>query len=295
MIKNAKVAKVMSYLLFPVAAVAMAICYELFVFPNDFAPAGIGGVATMVQYLTGGSFNAGYLTLLVNIPLLLLAWKLIDREFVIKTAIFTVLMSLSFIVFDALHVDFGRFLYHTETGTSNVLAPIAAGVINGALYGICIHSHGCTGGMDVIAACIRHYHPEYGVLWIGFVLNAVIATASYFVYDFQFEPVICCLVYCFVSAMVGDWMLRGRRQALKFEIICEEPEALADELMQQIRHGVTVVSAKGMYTQVEKSLVICIVNKHQVADVERIIRKYPGAFAFIESISNTIGLFRRIK
>ena len=287
--------KLFSYLIFPLTAIATAICYELFIFPNDFAPAGIGGIATMAQYLTRGSFNAGYLNLLVNIPLLYLAWRLIDREFVIKTALFTVTLSLSFILFDALHVDFGRFLYHTESGTSNVLAPIAAGVINGALYGICIHSHGCTGGTDVIAACIRHFHPEFAVLWISFALNAVIAAISYFVYDFMFEPVICCLVYCFVSTTMGDWMLRGRRQALKFEIISEEHEQLAAELMEKIHHGVTVVQAEGMYTHSEKGLIICIVNKHQVAEVERIVRKYPGTFAYIETISNTIGRFIRVK
>lgn len=293
--KKEKIRKILSYLIFPLAAVASALAYELFIFPNDFAPAGVGGIATMVQYLTKGSFNAGYLNLLINIPLLLLAWRLIDREFVIKTASFTAVLSLSFILFDAFHVDFGRFLYHTETGTSNVLAPIAAGVINGALYGICIHSHGCTGGTDVAAACIRHYHPEFGVSWISFALNAVIAGVSYFVYDFQFEPVICCLVYSFVNATMVDWMLRGRRQALKFEIISEQPEAMAAELMEKIHHGVTVVQAEGMFTHTEKSMVICIVNKHQVADVERIVRKYPGTFAYIETISNTIGRFVRVK
>lgn len=293
MIKKLKASKALTYLWFPIAAVMTAICYELFIFPNEFAPAGVGGIATMVQFLTNGKFNAGYLNLLINIPLLLLAWRLIDREFVIKTAIFSIVFSLSFILFDVLHFDFSKYLYRTET--SNVLAPIAAGVINGALYGICVHSHGCTGGTDITAACIRHFHPEYGVMWLGFVLNMFIAVASYFVYDFKFEPVICCLVYCFVNMVMGDWMLRGRRQALKFEIITQQPEEMANELMEKIHHGVTVVPAEGMYTHVAKTLVICIVNKHQVADVERIIRKYEGTFAYIQTISNTIGYFVRVK
>lgn len=295
MIKKIKSTKIISYIYFPLAAFATAICFELFIFPNDFAPAGIGGVATMIQHITNGKLNAGYFNLLINVPLLLLAWRLIDREFVIKTALFASVFSLSFILFDAMNVDFSKFAYYTESGTSNILAPIAAGVINGALYGFCIYSHGCTGGTDIVAACIRHFRPEYGVLWIGFVLNIIIAVASYFVYDFKFEPVICCLVYCFVISVMGDWVLRGRRQALKFEIISEQPEEMAAELMEKIRHGVTVVPAEGMYTHKKKNLVICIVNKHQVADVERIIRNYPNTFAYIETISNTVGKFVRVK
>lgn len=293
--RNEKTNRILSYILFPLAALATAVAYELFIFPNNFAPAGVGGIATMVQHLTHGSFNAGYLNLLINIPLLFLAWRLIDRGFVLRTAIFTAVFSLSFILFKELQVDFGRFLYYTDNGTSTVLAPIAAGVVNGLLYGLCIYRHGCTGGTDVVAACIRQFRPEYGVMWINFMLNAVVAVVSYFVYDFHFEPVICCLVYCFVSTATGDWVLRGRRQALKFEIISEDAQALSNELMEQIRHGVTLVQAEGMYTHAPKGLVICIVNKHQVADVEKIIRKYPGSFAYIETISNTVGKFVRVK
>lgn len=293
--KKAKTVKIITYLSFPLFAVITAIFFELFIFPNEFAPSGVGGIATMVQYLSGGRFSAGYLNLLVNIPLLLLAWRLVDREFVIKTALYTTFFSMSFILFDAFGVDFSRFAYHTDTGTSVILAPIAAGVLNGVLYGFCIHSHGCTGGTDVISACIRHYHPEYGVMWISLALNTVVAAVSYFVYDFKFEPVICCMVYCFVNTAVGDWVLRGRRQALKFEIITEQPQELAEELMQKVRHGVTVVQAEGMYTHTQKAMVICIVNKHQVSDVERIVRKYPGSFAFVETISNTLGKFVRVK
>lgn len=40
---------------------------------------------------------------------------------------------------------------------------------------------------------------------------------------------------------------------------------------------------------------ICVINKHQVADFERIIRKYPGSFAVISSVSSTYGNFKKIK
>lgn len=277
--------------LVPLFALAMALSYKLFIFPNNFAPSGVGGIATMVQYLF--KFNAGYLNLAINIPILIVAWKLVDREFVIKTALFTVSFSGFLMLFDL--VDFSRFQYLTSNGTSTILAPVAAAVVNGAFYGFALRIHGSSGGTDVISFCIRHYHPEFNVTWIGFTLNVVIACVSYFVYGFKFEPVICCIVYCFVLTAIGNQVLRGSQSALKFEIVTEDPETLSRELMQELHHGVTLLSAEGAYTKEQKSLVICIVNKHQIADVQKIVSKYPGSFAYITAVSETLGNFRKIK
>jgi uncharacterized membrane-anchored protein YitT (DUF2179 family) len=118
---------------------------------------------------------------------------------------------------------------------------------------------------------------------------------SYFVYDFQFEPVMCCIVYAFVLTTVGNQVLRGSQSALKFEIVTDHPEELSNDLMQKLHHGVTLLSAEGAYTHEQKSLVICIVNKHQIADIQAIIGKYPGSFAYITQVSETLGNFRKIK
>ena len=288
---NQRKAEYKSLLLIPFFALAMALSYALFIFPNKFAPSGVGGIATMVQYVF--KFNAGYLNLLINIPILIVAWKLVDKEFVIKTALFTLCFSGFLMLFE--HIDFSKFQYYTENGTSNILAPVAAATINGAFYGFALRVHGSTGGTDVVSFCIKHYHPEYNVTWIGFILNAIIAGVSYFVYEFRFEPVICCIIYSFVLTSVGNQVLRGSQSALKFEIITAHPEELSKDLMNELHHGVTLLPAEGAYTHEQKSLVICIVNKHQIADIQQIIGKYPGSFAYITSVSETLGNFRKIK
>lgn len=288
---NQRKAEYKSLLLIPFFALAMALSYALFIFPNKFAPSGVGGIATMVQYVF--KFNAGYLNLLINIPILIVAWKLVDKEFVIKTALFTLCFSGFLMLFE--HIDFSKFQYYTENGTSNILAPVAAATVNGAFYGFALRVHGSTGGTDVVSFCIKHYHPEYNVTWIGFILNAIIAGVSYFVYEFRFEPVICCIIYSFVLTSVGNQVLRGSQSALKFEIITAHPEELSKDLMNELHHGVTLLPAEGAYTHEQKSLVICIVNKHQIADIQQIIGKYPGSFAYITSVSETLGNFRKIK
>ena len=59
--------KVWTYLVIAFIALLASVNYELFVFPNQFAPSGINGICTMIQYVTGVS--VGYLSLFINIPL----------------------------------------------------------------------------------------------------------------------------------------------------------------------------------------------------------------------------------
>ena len=281
--------------LFPIFGLITALTYAVFIFPNSFAPAGVGGISTMVQYLF--HFNAGYLNLIINIPILAAAWFLVDREFVVKSGLFTLSFSGFLMLFRTEYFTglLEKFQYTSTNGNSSILAPIAAAVIIGSVYGACLRMHGCTGGTDVVSFCIKHYHPEQNVTWIGFVLNAVIAVVSFFVYDFQFEPVICCILYCFVVSTVGNSAVKGAQSALKFEIVTAHPEELAKELMSELHRGVTLLAAEGGYTHQQKSLVICIVNKHQIADIQKIIEKYPGTFAYITSVSETMGNFARVK
>lgn len=70
MMKQMTRSPLFSYVIVAGLACVMGLSYELFVFPNSFAPAGINGLTTMIQYLF--HINIGYLSLLINLPLILL-------------------------------------------------------------------------------------------------------------------------------------------------------------------------------------------------------------------------------
>ncbi len=272
------------------AAVLLALSYEIFIFPNQFAPAGLPGIATMIQHIF--NFNAGYMMYLFNIPLLVAMILLGNKEFTIKSAIFSMVFSGALLVLGSL--DLSRLTYHTENGTSLILAPIAGGVISGYCYGIVFRRGGSTGGTDLVAALVQHRCPEQNILWIVFIINTLVAVSSFFVYDMKYEPVILCLLYCFISSKVGDIMLRGFKEAIKFEVVTDRPEELEEDILQSMGHGVTEIRAVGGYTHEKKTMLICVVNKHQIVQFQRILKKYPGSFAYLSSVKETVGNFRHI-
>lgn len=269
----------------------MALSYQLFVFPNAFAPAGINGIITMIQHLA--HISIGYLSLAVNLPLILIARRRIDRDFAKKTLLFVLSFSIATLLLQQL--DLSTLAYHTENGTSLILGPLTAGAVSGFCYGVLFRHNGSTGGMDIIAAYVRQKKPEVSFVWIIFILNASVAAISFFVYGYQFEPVIMCLIYCYISSDISDRMLRGVKKALKFEVITSDPETLSNALLKELHHGVTVLPAEGMYSGEKRSLLVCIVNPHQIAAFESILARFPGSFSYVSEVSETVGNFKKIK
>ena len=126
-------------------------------------------------------------------------------------------------------------------------------------------------------------------------MNSIVAIASFFVYDYRYEPVILCLLYLFLTSKVSDSIVRGVREQVKFEIITERSEEVSKDIIHELRHTVTVMPAKGMYSGKETNLLICIINKHQVYELQKIIKKYPGTFAYASTVTETVGNFKKIR
>ncbi len=281
----------MQYLLILFLAVAYALVNEIFVFPNAFAPSGINGIATMVQYLFG--IRVGVLSLIINLPMLAVAFFVLDRSYALKTLTFIAVFSVSLILLD--QFDLSKIVYQaTDTG-GGILAAIAGGLFGGLIYSASIRAGGSTGGTDIIAAFINKKYPEYDTVWIIFALNVLVAVISFFVYGMQYQPVILCAVFVFVSSKVGDTIFKGAKSAAKFEVITTHPEELAKELMETLHHGCTVIPVKGGYTKTDRSLLVCVINRRQSVEFEQIIRKYPDTFAYISTVNGTVGNFGKIK
>ena len=280
-------------------AVLHAFNYELFIVENGFAPAGLNGIATMVQYKTG--FSIGYMSLMINIPLCTLAFFLVDRKFAVRSLVFCVVYSFSFLYLQSLPMQ--RFQYITN-GYDTIYPVILSGVLGGFVYGTCFRRNASTGGTDILSKYISQRKPELNFFWVTFVLNSVVAAISFFVYAvpdetgtlvFNYKPVCLCVLYCFISSFVGRRILRGTKTACKFTIITSHPDEIAREITETLKHSCTEISAVGGYSHEGKTVLLCVVNRHQMVDFQNILKKYDNTFAFAETVNETFGNFKRIK
>ena len=282
--------KVWTYLVIIFVALVASVNYELFVFPNQFAPAGLNGICTMIQYVT--NISVGYLSLLINVPLALWCYIEVSKPVALRSMVYVVTFSLGLLILE--HVDLSAFAYATENGTSKILGPLVAGIIQGYVYSILVKASAYTGGTDFISAIVHKRNPNRPFFGMSFAINSVIAVSSYFVYGYQMEPVILCILYTFMSTTVGDKLMKSGREAICFEIITDYPEEISKELIDNLHHTATLIPAKGMYSGHETNLLICVVNKNQAISVNNIIRKYPNTFAIVDPVREVMGNFKNI-
>ena len=107
------------------------------------------------------------------------------------------------------------------------------------------------------------------------------------------EAVFLCIIYCFTASFIGNQFLKGTRSALKVEIITQHAQEISDKIREELNHTTTLTRAQGMYKHMEYDLLICIINKTQLVDIEKILKQYPDTFAYVMQVSSTVGLFNR--
>ena len=290
---------VLSYAEIIGAAVLLALTYQLFIVENGFAPAGLNGIATMVQYKTG--FSIGYMSLLINSPLCVLAFFLIEKKFAMRSFCFCVTYSLVYLWLQRLGLE--QFQYVTG-GHDTIYPVILSGVIGGLVYGICFRQRASTGGTDIVSKYISEKKPELNFFWVTFAMNAIVAAASFFVYaqpgddgrmSFNYKPVCLCVLYCFISSFVGSYIIRGTKTACEFTIVTSHPDEIIAEISNTLKHSCTKITGTGGFTSGEKSVLICVVNNHQIVEFQNILKRYDDTFSFSKTINETYGNFKMVK
>ena len=282
--------KVFTYAIILLLAFGNAVSYHLFVFPNRFAPSGLNGLCTIIQELFG--LNVGYLSLIINIPLALVVFRLVNRKLAFRSMVYVLVFSAMLVVLEK--VDLSNFAYSTDNGTSTILGPLVAGIISGFVYGILVKCSAYTGGMDYVASLVRIKRPDLNFFYVTFVINVAVAFISYFVYGYQIEPVLLCILYSFMSSTVSDNMLKSGRSAIRFEIITDTPEELSQAIIEKLHRSATLIPATGMYSGQEKNILICVINKSQIAALSKIIRNHPNSFAIMSSVNEVMGNFKKL-
>ncbi len=299
LIKIAKIKNVISYVYIFFLAVLMAFMYQFFVVKNNFAPAGLNGIATMIQYKTG--FSIGYMSLIINTPLCILAYFLVDKRFARRSFFFSLVYSLVYLYLQRINLT--AFQYDAG-GHDTIFPVILSGVIGGIVYGFCFKNSASTGGTDIVSKYISKVKPNWNFFYVTFAINAMVAVASFFVYaqetaegtlQYDYKPVCLCLLYCYLSTIIGNSIIAGTKSAYKFTIITTHPDEITRDIFETIKHGATRIDVEGSYSKEGRTMLLWVINRHQLSDLKDILFKYDNTFAYSESVNETYGNFKKIK
>ena len=278
------------------AGIVVGTAYHFFQNSNGFAPGGVGGLATITHHLLTTVFHAkiswSVLMVAFNLPIFILVSLIVNKKLGLMLSVYMITQSFLPYLYDAL----GALPYSLSNNGDDfniVFACIATGVISGFGFSLMLRRFGASGGTYGISALIKHYHPEINIAYVSFIMDASVVCIAFFVYSMRITPVMCTLLNLFIANVIVDHGLSGIKNGYKFEIVTSSPTEISEELMRRLKHGVTEIKVHGMYSDTDRYMLVCIINKRQIGEMMKIIKSYPGTFASFEKVNEVFGNFKR--
>lgn len=262
----------------PLGAALTAAGLSMFTIPNNIAPGGISGLATVLAHLM--PLGVGTLTFLLNLPLLILAlWQLGFRPLV-KTLAGTFLLSAFIELFTGILPEY----------TNNViLACCFGGVLCGIGMGLLFLRGGSTGGTDLAALLLAKPFPNLSTGTLLLCVDALVVLFAMVVFR-ELEVGLFSIVTLYVNTKVIDSLAQGLDFARMIYVITEKGEAINRVVGGEMGRGITVLEAHGGYTGRDKQMLLVVIPRNMFSQVLRAIKRIdPAAFIVVTSATEVHG------
>ena len=261
------------------AVVISFISLYVFVIPSNFSPSGVDGISTILYEITG--INIGWFKLIINIPLMILALTFLNKRYVFYVITFTLIDSIGVIFLES--IDFYTFIPLGLTAGEEIGYRLIASIFSGVALGICtglMLKIGCsTGGIDIIASFVNLKKPNLNIERIISIICYVIIICSYFVY-WDLASILLSVIQIFVFEWTTASILRKERYAIEVKIITKSPELIRDEILEKYQHSATILSAKGMYSGEEYSMVVTVLNSKNMNEFMNTMKAHTDTFIY---------------
>lgn len=271
---------VKEYFYIALGSAVAGFAFSIFFIPNQIAPGGVSGVATLLNALFG--VRVGLAVLLMNIPIYLLSFKKFGTTRVIRSLFATVIMSM---VID--YIPLPDMFIHS-IASERLLSSIFGGVLVGAGIGLVIKNNATTGGTDMIATLIHGWFSSISISWVLFGIDFLVVLAA----GIFLEPIMALYAFIglFVSAKAMDFVQIGVNTAKAFFIISEKSDVISQAIIDRIERGVTILNGAGAYSGNDKKVLLCVVRRNQITKLRDIIKEVDEyAFVIVHDVKEVMG------
>lgn len=248
-----------SYINLFVGSLCTALALNLFLIPNNLAPGGVSGLAT-VLYKTVG-INVSLTVFSANAVLLIAGFKFLKKLVLIKSILATVIMS---VLIEAL-----AFL--TPLSLDPILSAVIGGALMGLGTGLTVTAGGSTGGTDLAALILNRFFPQLGVARLILIVDSFVILLSGVAFK-NYEIMLYSALALFIASKVADNLIEGVNFALMIYIISSESKAISKSIIEELNHGVTAVRSTGVYTNTGYNMLICAIRKNEFVQLKRIVK-----------------------
>lgn len=238
-----------------------------------FAPGGVSGLALIMDYLWG--MPVGTVTLLLNIPLVIISYRAVGRRLLIKSAVTMVISSL--------FLDLVFPLFPMYSG-DRLIASVCSGAFLGAGMALFYIRGSSSGGIDFLAFAIKKKKPHMTIGVITMLIDLVVILLGWPVFG-DVDAVLYGVLATFVSTIVIDRILYGAGAAKLAIIITDKGKETAEQISVRAGRGVTSLRAVGAYTRTDREVLLCACTKAEAYLVKSAVQEADAKafFMFVET------------
>ncbi len=242
-----------------------AVGYTAFILPERVVMGGVSGLSALIYYAT--NIPAGISIFVLNITLLIIAFSALTKQFVVRTIIGVILLSM---FIGALQPFFQAYPIITA-GEDKFMHVLIGGMLGGAGLGIVFSHNGSTGGTDIITVLLtKHFNLSFGRA-MQFI-DCTIICSSYLLFH-SMETIVYGVVFTLVASFVCDFVVNGSRQTVQFLIISKNYKEIADTINRRVNRGVTVIEGKGWYSKENVEMLVVLSRKYESQDIFAVIKQ----------------------
>ena len=251
-------------IIFGIALYAFGFC--AFILPEEVIMGGVSGIGSLLYFAF--DIPVAVTQYALNLALLAVAYKIVGKQFVLRTIFGATVISLMIGIMRPLFHELldGKPLMQGET----FMNVIIGGICCGLGIGIAFVHNGSTGGTDIVAAMVsKKSNVSVGrtMLYTDFL----IISSSYLLFH-DVEKIVYGLVVLFMASWVADQIINTNRQAVQFTIFSSKWEEIATAINNEANRGCTVIDGTGWYSKQNVKMLIVMCRKIESVTIFRIIK-----------------------
>lgn len=251
------------------AAITSAVALNNFLIPSNIYAAGINGTSQLLSDVlsnnSGILIDTGVLILVFNIPIAILGWFKVGRNFTLYSFLTSILISM-----------FTVILPINPLSTDPMMNALFGGIISGAGIGFALKYGFSTGGMDIISMVLAKTTGR-SIGTLTFAMNLLIVSSAGFLYGWEYA--LYTLVSIYVMTKVID-TIHTSHQKVTAMIVTNEPNALVKSIHEKLIRGITIIPAKGAYSGMDRSILMVVITRYEMYELEQAVRE-ADASAFV--------------
>lgn len=239
-------------------SILCAVAVNSILIPHHFVMGGLTGLAILIHSFFP-SINTGWIYLAINLPLFTLAWMAVGRRFFFYSIIGTLFFTFA--------VAFVRIPIELH---DRMLAALLAGLLAGGGVGLTFRSPGSQGGLDILSIMLlKRFSISIGSTMLAANTCLLLLVA----YSYSLEAVLYTLVVLFVSSRVISIVVTGLSQRKAAFIISKKWREISQEILKDIRHGVTILEGEGGYSGNKEHILYTVITLREIGHLKRLIQQ----------------------